>query len=172
MCRRAEESRVSESNKSEFAVMLPKLLPRALLWAEAQSRNICLLRGEPLVPAGLALAKAVGVTYPERIRLWVVPQIPAPEDPDLRRFAVEQDLIGPNTRGLTLGYGIFVLEGHLSARLLSHECRHVHQAERAGSLAAFLSVYLKQIADHGYEHAPYELDARAHERDPPTAEIL
>jgi hypothetical protein len=172
VCGRAEEFTVSEPEKSEFALMLPKLLPRALLWAEAQSRNICLLRGEPLVPAGVTLAKTVGVTHPDRIRLWVVPQIPAPEDPDLRRFALEQNLIGPNTHGLTVGYGIFILEGHLSARLLSHECRHVHQVEQAGSLTAFLSVYLQQIADHGYEHAPYELDARTHERDPPPAEIL
>jgi hypothetical protein len=168
-CRRG---RVSEPEKSEFALMLPKLLPRALLWAEAQSRNICLLRGEPLVPAGVALAKAVGVMHAERIRLWVVPQIPGPDDPDLRRFALEQNLIGPDTHGLTLGYGIFILEGHLSARLLSHECRHVFQVEQAGSLAAFLSVYLQQIADVGYDRAPYEIDARDYERDAPPAEIL
>jgi hypothetical protein len=38
----------------------------------------------------------------------------------------------------------------------------VHQVE-AGSLEAFLLAYLKQIADVGYDDAPYEVDARAHE---------
>jgi hypothetical protein len=35
--------------------------------------------------------------------------------------------------------------------------------EAAGSLEVFLPAYLKHIADYGYDDAPYELDARAHE---------
>jgi hypothetical protein len=39
----------------------------------------------------------------------------------------------------------------------------VHQVEAAGSLEGFLVAYLKQIAAVGYDDAPYEVDARAHE---------
>lgn len=53
----------------------------------------------------------------------------------------------------------------MSVRLASHECRHVVQYEEAGSIAAFLPGYLKQLADVGYENAPYEIDAKAHEFD-------
>jgi hypothetical protein len=148
---------------SDFASMLPKLLPRAISWAEAQSHIICALRGKSLGSKELALAKAAGVVLPERIRIWTVPIIPAPEDPELSRLAREQNLIGPGTLGLTLGHGIFILAGQASPRLLSHEFRHVYQVEQAGSLATFLPIYLQQIADVGYDRAPYELDARAHE---------
>jgi hypothetical protein len=50
----------------------------------------------------------------------------------------------------------------MSASLLSHECRHVYQYEAAGSIAAFLPVYLQQIATVGYESAPFDR-TRAHE---------
>jgi hypothetical protein len=64
---------------------------------------------------------------------------------------------------MTLGYGIAIVEGQMDLGLLSHECRHVHQMEIAGGLAAFLPVYLQQIADFGYDDASYEIDARTHE---------
>jgi hypothetical protein len=53
----------------------------------------------------------------------------------------------------------------MGPRLLSHECRHVHQYEAHGSIAAFLPVYLEQIATVGYRNSPLEQDARAHEVD-------
>jgi hypothetical protein len=65
--------------------------------------------------------------------------------------------------GLTLGYAIFICEGHNSPRLLSHECRHVYQYEMCGSIAAFLPIYLQQIVDFGYMNAPFEIDAQKHE---------
>jgi hypothetical protein len=46
---------------------------------------------------------------------------------------------------------------------LAHECRHVYQYEVAGSIDAFLSLYLKQVAEFTYERAPFELDAQAWE---------
>jgi hypothetical protein len=65
--------------------------------------------------------------------------------------------------GLTFGYSVFVARGQESMRLLSHEFRHVYQYEAHGSIAAFLPVYLQQVVEVGYENAPYEFDARAHE---------
>jgi hypothetical protein len=52
--------------------------------------------------------------------------------------------------GLTLGYAILICHGHMSHRLLSHECRHVAQYEQVGSIAAFLSAYLGAIVQVGY----------------------
>jgi hypothetical protein len=141
---------------------LPVLLPRILAWANTQAAHI-VRQGDPLNAASLTLASRVGVVHPERIRILVVPAVPAPEDPELQQIAREQNLIGPNTAGLTLGYGIFIAEGCLTPRLLAHESRHVYQYEVAGSIEAFLPRYLKQIAEVGYERAPYEVDARAWE---------
>lgn len=141
---------------------LPKLLPRILAWANTQAAHI-VREGDPLNAASLTLAIRVGVVHPERIRILTVPTVPAPEDPELRQLALEQNLIGPHTAGLTLGYGIFIVEGCLTPRLLAHECRHVYQYEVAGSIEAFLPRYLQQIAEFTYDRAPYELDARAWE---------
>lgn len=148
----------------DLATLLPQLLPAAIRWAEERSAQIA-RHGRALDPAGLVLARAVGVTRPELVRVQLVDAVPFPEEPLLRRAAMYTGLLGPNVAGLTLGHGIYIVAGRESARLLSHECRHVHQYEEAGSIAAFLAQYLQQIADLGYEGAPYELDALAWERD-------
>lgn len=145
-----------------LAARLPALLPRVIQWATRESQRI-LQTGQSLTAPGITVARAVGVANPERIRILEVPAIPAPEDPELKQVAEDQDLIGPGTAGLTLGYGIFIVQGQLDVRLLSHECRHVHQVEVAGGLEAFLPLYLQQIVQFTYANAPYEIDARQHE---------
>jgi hypothetical protein len=147
----------------DLKVELPRLLPPAIAWAEAHEREV-LAQGSPLNPEGIRLARIVGVQSPERIRVSLVAQVPLPEDPELRAVAIHTGLLGPQTGGLTLGYGIYIVHLHLTGRLLSHECRHVHQYEHAGSIAAFLPVYLQQIAEVGYARAPLELDAQLWEQ--------
>ena len=149
---------------SELQALLPILLPKAIEWVNSQSENI-LESGSPLNDSGLSLARAVGVARPENIRILVVTKLPLPSDPDLQRVALETGLLGPEMIGVTFGYGIYVCDGHISNRLISHECRHVYQYEVAGSIAAFLPVYLQQIATVGYHDAPLEIDARQHEID-------
>lgn len=144
--------------------ILPNLLPRAIAWAETQSQYVAEL-GQTLNPTGLALARSVGVKHPERVRVELVDQLPLPVDPLLLQAALETGLLGPGMVGLTLGYSIFVVSGHDSPRLLSHECRHVYQYELLGSIAEFLPVYLEQIVTVGYRDAPLEVDARSYERD-------
>jgi len=144
--------------------LLPVLLPRAIEWVKAQSASI-LESGSPLNALEFRLAQAVGVTYPDRIRVSVVQSLPLPDDPELRHVALETGLLGPGNIGVTYGYGIYVCDGHVTNRLISHECRHVYQYERAGSIDTFLPVYLHQIATVGYYDAPLEVDARQHELD-------
>ena len=148
----------------DLQALLPVLLPRAIAWVKEQS-DFILKSGSPLNNSGLALARAVGVTRPERVRVAVVSRLPLPSDPDLQQVALETGLLGPDMVGVTFGYGIYICEGHISNRLISHECRHVYQYEVAGSIDTFLPVYLEQIATVGYYNAPLELDARQHEID-------
>jgi hypothetical protein len=144
--------------------VLPWLLPDAIAWAEAQSRYVA-QSGQRLDATGLALARSVGVQNPELIRVKVVNQIPLPTQAILQQAAIQTGLLGPETVGLTLGHSIFITEGNLTPRVLSHECRHVYQYEVGGSIAAFLPTYLQQVASVGYHDAPLEQDARANERD-------
>jgi len=146
-----------------LAASLPTLLPRAVAWAEVQS-SAALANGITLKPPELELARSVGVVKPQNIRIGVVDRLPMPTDTALREAAVQTGLLGPGMIGLTLGYAVLICHGHeASPRLLSHEFRHVHQYEAAGSIAAFLPGYLQQIVAFGYFNAPFEADARAHE---------
>jgi hypothetical protein len=151
---------------TDLTAVLPRLLPHAIAWVQTQETAI-LTTGRALTDVESRLAVAVGVQNPDRVRIQIVTQIPAPAHPELRAIASQTGLIGPHTGGITLGYGIYIREGHVTSRLVSHELRHVHQYETAGSIAAFLGMYLEQIASVGYERAPLELDATRHERDAP-----
>jgi hypothetical protein len=148
----------------DLAAALPRLLPKAIAWAEARSTEIT-MSGVPLTDLELRIAHLVGVQQPERVRILQVREIPQPEDPELRQAVAATGFIGPRTIGLTLGYGIYIAAGHSTHRLVSHECRHVYQYEVAGSIRTFLPIYLQQIASVGYAAAPLEMDARAHEFD-------
>jgi len=125
--------------------------------------------GVPLLsPSEEEVARAVGVVKPELVRIEIVERLPLPEDATLRTAALQAGLLGPDMVGLTLGHSVFICRGHKSRRLLSHELRHVHQYEQAGSITAFLPVYLTQVLQVGYHSAPLELDARAHEIPDPA----
>jgi hypothetical protein len=145
---------------------LLRLMPLAVSWVETQEAHI-LATGRTLTEVETRMAAAVGVRDPGRVRIKLVGQIPAPDHPELQSIASETGLIGPRTGGITFGHGIYVRDGHIFNRLVSHELRHVHQYEAAGSIDAFLKIYLRQIATVGYERAPLELDARRHERNTP-----
>ena len=150
----------------DLKAALPRLLPVAIAWVEGQEAHV-LATGRPLIQQELALATAVGVRSPDRVRVAEVLVFPQPSHPELRVAADQTGLLGPNMAGVTFGYAIFLKRGQLNNRLLSHELRHVHQYETAGSIAAFLPIYLQQIVTVGYARAPFELDAQRHERNAP-----
>ena len=140
--------------------LLPQLMPKAIEWAKEQEAFIC-EKGRSLNEAEIQFAEKVGVSSPEKIRMLVVDIIPAPDEPMLEYLCEYTGMLGPDTIGLTLFYGIFVKTGHEEdQRLLAHECRHVAQYEQHESIAAFLGEYLTQILEYGYEAAPLEVDAR------------
>lgn len=147
----------------DLRAALPLLLPGAIAWAEARAQEAA-ATGVALTQQGADIARGVGVQRPELIRVVVVDSLLLPEDAMLRAAALQTGLLGPRTAGLTLGYSVFIRRGHETVRLLSHEFRHVQQYEAHGSIAAFLPVYLQQIVEFEYDIAPFEIDARGHER--------
>jgi len=143
--------------------VLPVLLPLAIAWAEFCSQEGA-RTGQVLSEGGARIARQVGVAHPELVRIKVVDAMPAPQDPRLRLAAQQVGLLLENMAGLTLGSTIFLRRGYeASVRLLSHECCHVAQYEQAGSIERYLTSYLPQLLAHGYQKAPDEADARAHE---------
>jgi hypothetical protein len=136
--------------------------PLVLFWGTILQWTIP-YRGRTLEPWEEAIARKVGVTHSDQIRLITVRDLPFPKLPGLRRLAGRHGMSRDGGRGLTLGHGIFIKEGCYSVRLLSHECRHVYQYEQAGSIGKLLTRYLEEVLEHGYSNAPLEHDARNHE---------
>jgi hypothetical protein len=139
--------------------LLPLVTPLVVAWAAWQRARV-VRRGRSLSPRQQAIARAVGVTHPERIRLLLVRRIPLPGGKWVARVSDHLGFAGPQVDGLTLGHAIYIRDAALADDLLAHECRHVQQCEAAGSLHAFLAAYLRQVARHGYRQAPFEVDAR------------
>ena len=151
---------------TNLAAALPRLLPLAVAWVEAQEAHV-LATGQTLSDSGTQLAIAVGVQRPDLVRVKVVDQLPQPTHPELLAVGLQTGLLGPQMAGITFSHAIFIRQGQVTNRLLSHELRHVHQYETFRSIGAFLASYLTQIASVGYDLSPLEVDARQHERDAP-----
>ena len=146
----------------DLAAVLPKLLPQAIEWVESCSAEI-LSRGKPLTAAGIKVARSIGVLDPTKIRVELVESLPLPDEQMLRDVALQTGLLGPDMAGVTFGHGIYACRDHVTNTLLAHECRHVFQYEAAGSIAAFLPVYLQEIVEVGYFECHFEIDARQYE---------
>lgn len=146
------------SMDSALAPLLPTLLPLAVGWAERENRNI-LKHGKPLAFWQQVEARQMGVRKPAKVRILAVDVMPQPANSQLLAATQATGLLGPETLGLTLGYGILIARSRIGRRhILRHELRHVARYEAAGSVAGFLAEYLDQIARHGYRDAPPELD--------------
>ncbi|HZS45378.1 MAG TPA: hypothetical protein VFC63_09775 [Blastocatellia bacterium] len=139
--------------------ILPQLMPLACQWAEEQSQYT-LRNGTPLTGRDLDIARNVGVSRPDLIRVLVVTAMPRPQHPLLAEAAEQLRFLRPDTQGLTLGYGIFVrIDCQRDRTLIAHECRHVYQYEQSGSIKSFLEVYVPDLLKFGYERCPLEVDA-------------
>ena len=135
-------------------------MPLACAWAEEQEQLI-LEKGTGLAEAQMTDARSIGVAYPERIRLMQVDEIPLPSHLQLRQAAQETGLLGPDTVGLTLRYGIYLRSPFWGERdLVVHELAHVRQYEQFGGFAPFLRQYLWECVTAGYLHAPLERKAQ------------
>ena len=135
------------------------ILPLAVEWAVAKEKVI-LEHGTVLSPQYMEDAKSVGVKYPDRVRVYVVPQIPIPKHPILKAAAEATQLISPATIGISLRYGIFIHNNYSNDRYtIAHELVHTMQCEKFGGLYPFLKQYLWECIEIGYPEAPLEQEA-------------
>jgi hypothetical protein len=139
--------------------LLEELLPLAVQWSEEQEKLV-LEKGVRLNAQQAADAVWLGVAEPERVRLLITPNIPAPQHPDLRAAGEAMHLISPFTAGLTLRHGIYIRNDFADDRfLVAHELVHTTQYERLGGFLPFLRQYLQECLSLGYPDAPLEQEA-------------
>jgi len=145
--------------KEEVIAQFPELFRLAAEWATTQERRI-LAEGVALTPNEVEDGKAVGVRDVTRVRLLAVTAIPRPDHPQLLAACDAVNFLTFATRGLTLGYGIFVRQDCWRDRdLVAHELVHTAQYERFGGIEPFLQQYLTECLTVGYENSPLELEA-------------
>jgi Domain of unknown function (DUF4157) len=146
-------------DRQSLIAQFPALLPLAVDWAKREERRIR-ETGVPLTAQELADAKASGVAHPEQVRLLEVEVVPRPENPTLQAACDQIDFLPPATRGLTLGYGIFIRQDCWRERsLIAHELAHVAQYERMGGTEPFLRRYLMECLTVGYNQSALEREA-------------
>ena len=141
----------------KIAVMLA--VPAASLWVTYWERRIR-ATGVALDALQLADARAIGVGFPERVRLLRVERVPFPSWAGaLAKLAGAQPA---ETAGLAARYGIFIRADHWGDRaLLLHELAHTAQYERLNGIRPFLKQYVQECLCEGYAVAALELDASA-----------
>ena len=126
-------------------LFIPLIRPLVIWWAVRRSKEVQ-VSGRPLNSAEIELARRMGVSNPEQVRILEVSSFPFPI-----KLAVS---------GLTLGHSIYIREGYLATWLLSHELAHVTQYERFGSISAFIKEYINQVIKYGYYDMPLEVEAQ------------
>ena len=145
-------------NQESVLSQFDRLLPLAATWAAEQEQKI-VADGAPLSEKEITDARVIGVQNPSQVRLLQVETIPRPSQPQLRAACDAINFLTPATRGLTLGYGIFIRSDFWRDRsLIVHELVHVAQYERCGILP-FLRKYLYECLTVGYSASPLEQEA-------------
>jgi hypothetical protein len=137
---------------------IPVLFPHLVNWIKGLHRQ-ARESGKSLTGMECDLARKVGVTHLEDVRILSVGQIPFPDHPRIKQLAQQLGLLTSTTGGLTAVHGVIVRRDCMNnPRLLTHEFVHVEQYERLGT-KGFLREYILQLDTYGYRDAPFELEA-------------
>jgi len=137
---------------------IAKFLPRVMSWYGKVESDF-LAKGRALTREEVQQARALGVMYPEQVRVVVLDNFPLPSDPELQAEAMRYGLGSRAEGGRTMGYLIMLkpwIEGNQT--VLTHELVHVSQHDRMGR-EAFLRRYLVEMEMMGYARSPLELEA-------------
>jgi hypothetical protein len=146
------------------ARLFNQMLPRAARWAEEQEQFILHnSQSRALSTQEQEIGRLAGVQQLEAVRILATPEVPFPEEADLRAAAQALGLITYGICGLAFGHGIFVRQDYANdEKLIAHELRHVAQYERYGSISTFLRRYLFEVNEvNRYPETPMEQDAVA-----------
>ncbi|OCQ23613.1 hypothetical protein A7985_06625 [Pseudoalteromonas luteoviolacea] len=137
------------------------LLPQYIEWAYTVEEK-GLMAGKSLSDRELSLAKEIGITNPEKIKIVYVEEVPFPhENFALKTLGEALGFIGEGiiNNAQVFGYTIYVRNGFdLNKPKLAHELVHVLQMERMG-LDNVVTQHFSDLAQYGYNNAPLEVEA-------------
>ncbi len=122
-----QEQALLDNPSPELLSAIDKYVPEASAGVR-EAEAIALQKGRPLSDEELILAQRVGVSHPEKIRIFFTSRFPIDEN-ELHQ--------GGDIVALTMNYGIFVkpyvsLKRESYLEIITHEFAHVVQFERLG----------------------------------------
>ena len=139
---------------------LPLIMPALCEWC-LHEEQIILGKGAPLTDYETLDARQAGVREPGRIRLLLVDQLRLTSIGLLRRVLPALEIIRPTSAAMTLGYGIYICKiSRHNREVMVHHLVHAAKSEKPGGIDHYISMYIQQCVDHGYNAAPLELEAR------------
>lgn len=137
------------------------ILPPYIEWAtETEAKGMA--TGVALDEKQLLIAREIGLSQPEKVRLVYVDAVPFPYDNLLLKTVGEAvGFIGDGiiNNAQVFGYAIYVRKDYpLTTPKLAHELVHVLQIERS-TLAQVISQHFTDMLDYGYADSPLEVEA-------------
>lgn len=154
----AEELQTLDSPPAVINAKIERLLPDVVAWYQALEVEL-LPQGRVLSARELEVARRLGVSNPEKVRVAVLEVFPLPSDPELlveaKRYGFGSRFEAGRTDGYVITLKPWVAENQT---VLAHELVHVSQYERMGR-KAFLRRYLLEMEILGYARSPLELEA-------------
>lgn len=154
----SEETRALESPSPQVLEKIELLFPLAFSWYQSVEAEY-ISHGRALSDQEIVIARKLGVTNPENVRIVVLTEFPLPSNSELLSESRRFGFGSTNERGRTNGYVIMLKpEVAQDATVIAHELVHVSQVERLGR-RAFVKRYLLELEVLGYARSPLELEA-------------
>ncbi len=144
----------------EIRNALPLIMPALRQWC-LHEEKVILDKGIPLTDHEILDARLAGVRHPDRVRLLLVDHLRLTSIGLLRRVLPALEIIRPTSAAMTLGYGIYVRKNSRHDReVMVHHFVHAAQSERLAGIDHYISMYIQECLNYGYNAAPLELEAR------------
>ena len=151
----SEQSNLNVEDKESFNA----ILSQAQLWVKQQEEKFS-HSGRQLSIQEFFMAKAMGVQYPEQVRVVVIADFPIPTQQPLLNEYKNIGFTSPEVGGQAFGYTILIKPRYAGKDwLLLHELVHVAQFERIG-IKRFVARYLTELKTLGYRDSLIEIEAR------------
>ncbi len=145
---------------ADFASLFPVVVPHIQRWFVCEEATVR-RSGAALTASQARDARLAGVQNPGRVRILPVDEIKIHGIGLMQKLAPGLQLVRPDSRAMTFGYGIIIRRMYAKDRaVLLHHLVHVAQMEELGGSENYIKRYVNDCLQFGYGNAPLEIQAK------------
>jgi len=154
-----EELAQIKNPPTEVKQKLEVLTPLTLEWFNDIEKQY-LAKGRTLTTEEIQMARAIGVSRPEKIRVIILKDFPYPANETLMLHTKNYGMGSSAEGGRTMGNIIMLKAQRKDERwLLAYELAHIAQQEKLGR-NAYVRQFITELEMLGRKRAPLELNAQ------------